>query len=434
MDALCIIQDDPADMEHEMRGMCNIYKGSALTIAVDSASSVSEGFLNERIAPNRRSVRVPYFSELFNCAGNFEIRDLLAPRSQFDVLGSRGWPLQENILSPRTLHIGAQQLFWSCQMSYCSEGSPVPDDLVHGQNGGSIKLSFLTFTTELLRNSVDAELSRTDYLLQSWYKIVSDYVKRSLSFTEDLFPAIAAVAEEVHLQTGLSYRAGLWEQDIHKSLLWYTNQDGKLAPSYRAPSWSWASLDLRDTEDIYGIVNLWDFETIESNIEHLEFHLRGLSGAFYDSPREGSYLLIRSAWIPAAKWPNREAPYCNQRYRQFDLYHYAVEYHRKDGTTSSGDDGPQEGQIVCDFDIEMTSDTVNISGDAFAPISYLLIAQSEGYEDCSRPLFPHNILWCLMLVRTRDSEDEFTRVGLARIPRSEKYPEPKWTTRTVKIF
>jgi hypothetical protein len=46
IDALCIIQDDPADKRREMAYMGQIYKNATVTIAAARAKSVHEGFLN----------------------------------------------------------------------------------------------------------------------------------------------------------------------------------------------------------------------------------------------------------------------------------------------------------------------------------------------------------------------------------------------------
>lgn len=78
-------------------------------------------------------------------------------------------------------------------------------------------------------------------MLERWYSIVEDYEKRLLSDGDDLFPAIAGLAEEIERQTGLTYLAGLWEEDIHQGLLWISFRAVNAPMLYRAPSWSWAA-------------------------------------------------------------------------------------------------------------------------------------------------------------------------------------------------
>ncbi len=57
IDALCIIQDSMEDKTKEIGAMENVYSNSALTIAVVSASSVAEGFLQTK---DRLRVEIPY--------------------------------------------------------------------------------------------------------------------------------------------------------------------------------------------------------------------------------------------------------------------------------------------------------------------------------------------------------------------------------------
>lgn len=256
IDALCIVQDDPEDMKKELKAMCNVYKGALLTITVDVADSASEGFLGQRDWTGPNQISVPYTNESLACTGTIEIRRPLMPRSSCRALDSRGWTLQENILSPRTLHISSQQLFWSCQSQYCSEGNPKQDETeVAGHDEGTIKFSFLLPGSNILPTSSSTIELRVDTMLRKWYVLVGDYTRRSLSYTGDIFPAIAALAEEIALQTEYDYKGGLWEQDTHQWLLWSANQNAIIPENYRAPSWSWASLDLRAAGGIYSPTN-----------------------------------------------------------------------------------------------------------------------------------------------------------------------------------
>jgi len=83
---------------------------------------------------------------------------------------------------------------------------------------------------------------------------VKNYSSRHLSYPWDKLPALSALAQEFgrRLQSTIpglvpEYIAGLWKHDLPKALMWHTGRTGsKLLPrptSYRAPSWSWASVD-----------------------------------------------------------------------------------------------------------------------------------------------------------------------------------------------
>ena len=82
-----------------------------------------------------------------------------------------------------------------------------------------------------------------------WYRIVSEYSNRELTVPEDKLPAISGVAIEMARISLDEYCAGLWRRQLRRELLWSTYPLIKvLKPAvWRAPSWSWASVNNRIT-------------------------------------------------------------------------------------------------------------------------------------------------------------------------------------------
>lgn len=98
-----------------------------------------------------------------------------------------------------------------------------------------------------------------------WSEIVLDYSSRHLSFGSDKLRALSVIAQVYHRDTRKEYLAGLWKQDLPLALCWFavpktsssatTNENEnpdseapaktlqKRLADYRAPSWSWASID-----------------------------------------------------------------------------------------------------------------------------------------------------------------------------------------------
>jgi hypothetical protein len=81
---------------------------------------------------------------------------------------------------------------------------------------------------------------------------VTDYSPRQLTFPSDKLPAISGLASKFHgiaeaCNRGSRYLAGLWEKDLMMELSWRldTKQESfhPIPREYRAPSWSWASVD-----------------------------------------------------------------------------------------------------------------------------------------------------------------------------------------------
>ena len=78
---------------------------------------------------------------------------------------------------------------------------------------------------------------------QAWRMIVQDYTRRALSEPSDKLIACAGLAEEFARVLRSEYLAGLWSDSLFEDLLWVRSSLCLPRPSYRAPSWTWASVD-----------------------------------------------------------------------------------------------------------------------------------------------------------------------------------------------
>ena len=84
-----------------------------------------------------------------------------------------------------------------------------------------------------------------------WHRLVSEYTNRALSVESDRLPAIAGIAQAVQSRLQSRYLAGIWMNDLRCSLLWHYTRSltavgvsyGKRPKAYRAPTWSWASIE-----------------------------------------------------------------------------------------------------------------------------------------------------------------------------------------------
>lgn len=135
-------------------------------------------------------------------------------------LATRGWALQERLLSPRTLFLTASQLFWQCSSMEVCEVLPT------NRLGSTLCYG-----------------GRKAISIASWNRIVQWYSKCSLTCSRDKLVAVAGIARMIHQQTNEQYIAGLWRKSIEFQICWFLYRPGAKAASYRAPSWSWASID-----------------------------------------------------------------------------------------------------------------------------------------------------------------------------------------------
>ncbi|KAH7333321.1 heterokaryon incompatibility protein-domain-containing protein, partial [Rhexocercosporidium sp. MPI-PUGE-AT-0058] len=201
IDALCIVQDSLEDWTNESVKMADVYGGAFLTLSAAHGASVHDGLPR---LPGTEKHRFPL---------------------QKDPLYSRAWALQERILSTRILIFGSDQMYWEC---HCSR---------EGEDGKTLPKTI----------SYRLPLKPT---LQDWNFVVMDYSSRCLTNETDKLPALSGLADVFHRATNYTYIAGLWRETLLKDLLWkqqwmlYGNQVEPGLPSqYRAPSWSWASID-----------------------------------------------------------------------------------------------------------------------------------------------------------------------------------------------
>lgn len=82
-----------------------------------------------------------------------------------------------------------------------------------------------------------------------WYEMVEEYMRRSLTKVIDKLPALSGMAITVQMAMPTNrYLAGHWRQGLELSLFWekvpWTGSKQVVRQGeYRAPTWSWASVD-----------------------------------------------------------------------------------------------------------------------------------------------------------------------------------------------
>lgn len=237
VDSLCIIQGDQEDLQKELPCMPKIYKHAVLTIVASAATNSSQGFLRPRNYDTQwdsQPVSLRCVDEYGN-DGAIVLNDFGVWRMQKTVepIDSRAWTLQERILSPRALVFDSSTISWICLSHTYSETDLQPTQRLH--------------MSLLLKESKNFFQKNGQDPVFSWAALVTQYSQRKLSFTSDKLIAIAAIAEEFGAAQQWDYVAGLWRQGIQTMAAWfYDDSIGNRRPGpddYRAPSWSWASVN-----------------------------------------------------------------------------------------------------------------------------------------------------------------------------------------------
>jgi hypothetical protein len=242
IDALCIIQDSMDDKLSELASMCETYQNASITIVAASASSANQGFLEDR-EPPKPSFQIPFWAPSGKLS-SVSLRLDVGYNHSNEPINKRAWALQEQLLSPRLLIYSSHTLQYHCQEHNVNLGNSLNIDVM------------LETSLKTLRESIPWQLRRSSNLIsnisdlqaigRAWAHIVRIYSQQLLSYAEDKLPALGAVAALFSARANTKYLTGLWSGgSLPRLLLWEVRQHEDYVPCslYRAPSWSWASLE-----------------------------------------------------------------------------------------------------------------------------------------------------------------------------------------------
>lgn len=235
IDSLCIIQDSKEDWQKESSRMDRIYEHAWCNIAATKANNSLEGLFSNRDPLTVRPVEVEarwdsHAPTKYYCW----IPDLWSGNVDNSPLLHRAWVVQEYILAPRVLHFAEGQIFWECCSLRACETYPlgIPNHTAFKPNldTQSLTRELITFYTPALQR----------YRL--WQIHVGRYTASKLTKpTEDKFLAISGLARKIGPPG--DYVAGLWKPILTRQLRWQTGENCTRQAEWRAPSWSWASID-----------------------------------------------------------------------------------------------------------------------------------------------------------------------------------------------
>jgi hypothetical protein len=133
IDSLCIIQDSKDDWDTESSRMQDVYEHAILNISADAASDSTAGLCSKDRLPFGLAVGGPRNGERVYVAAGWKRLDSSgishmpgwAPNSRY-VLDTRGWVLQERILSSRILHFSDYEMAWECDTNCRCECTVAP--------------------------------------------------------------------------------------------------------------------------------------------------------------------------------------------------------------------------------------------------------------------------------------------------------------------
>ena len=251
IDSLCIFQDSTEDWRCEAAQMGQVYENSLCNIAATGASNDEGGCFKDRdVSLLHRCTIKSEWDNQDNVTWEIIDSDFWYARVDKAPLNKRGWVMQERWLSSRVLHYGWDQILWECSEFDACETYPggLPKPLHDARSGFKLDPELMALRYQ---QQDDSTVSDMDLWHRStWLSIVSRYSVTSLTKKEDKLVAISGIAKRMQDLLDDEYLAGLWRKDLPCQLLWIVIDYGParfLTPTrprpYRAPSWSWASVD-----------------------------------------------------------------------------------------------------------------------------------------------------------------------------------------------
>jgi hypothetical protein len=145
-------------------------------------------------------------------------------------LDTRGWTLQESLLSTRVISFTPNEIRWTCNTRETCECLIRQDTWFQGNQSAAV------------------DVKSPQQASRYWWDTVRKYSTRNLTVKQDKLPAMSGVAEIVQRVTGSAYVAGLWADTLVTDLAWVRNrlQDRETywAPAdCITPTFSWASVE-----------------------------------------------------------------------------------------------------------------------------------------------------------------------------------------------
>jgi hypothetical protein len=339
VDAICIIQDDPVDLGVQIQHMNMVYGCAALTVVAASGSDSNAGLPG--LNPNsRKSLAIEH--EIQGVRLVTSLPDF-ASSLEKSVWDSRGWTMQEKVLSKHLLIFTEYQVFYHCNSAtWCEDAIWESQDACIQLSQGIDISSPDKASRALPHPSVTG--------LQKYSHFVKDYRSRQLSYESDALNAFMGALTALGRELNTSFIWGLPESAFNETLLWRSRIQKSSLRREQFPSWTW--LGWKESE----LPGLTEFPTVGTGhietIGHVQWHRVTTDGSqqligpppttYRELPRLNSLMVpkvllqnllrfwARSAYLFVGREPEAK----DERKPNFSRYgcpDYTVRFQKEDG-------------------------------------------------------------------------------------------------------
>jgi hypothetical protein len=312
--------------------------------------------------------------------------------------------LQERLLSPRTVHLHANEMVWACDVIERCECKGLTEKLdysvMNARKDQILKLDKMNLKE----------------IYGFWRTLVQDANRLNLTYESDRLTSLSGLASRIakYLPQNERYLAGLWEGDLARNLLWASDHKA-LEKKSTAPSWSWASLEWGDNN--FADKFQWEHESIPKHVE-----LSASSGAktYTQDPRtriisasvnineQNKYGMVQGGSIVI------EGPLCVELPQEYFPWQSKPPWSNFTTIVST------PSAELYDTDIEMESESLDF-------IYYLFIGTFNTVPEHHGPLIQHQ-----GLILKQNDEGKFERLGLWQSGEDDDDPR-RWGVQRVEI-
>jgi hypothetical protein len=244
-DSLCIMQDSEEDWAKQAAEMAFIYANSDCAIAAAVGDNAQHGCYSARNSLSFAPCRIAgnETKGLYAHAKNIRPGGSIEDMGVTSALFKRAWVYQERILSPKVLYFGQRGIAFNCKLIFASETDVDAKTYPLQPEGGFESALWHTPQTSLewIRHN---HVSDPGILHDIWFGMVTEYSQLAMTEPGDKLVALAGLASRVWANVGGEYLAGLWHRSFALDALWFVVGQRYPRPNgFRAPSWSWASVE-----------------------------------------------------------------------------------------------------------------------------------------------------------------------------------------------
>jgi hypothetical protein len=266
IDSLCILQDDQEEWEIEASNMSHIFANSQLTIAASRATDGSEGCWSSRLkepfhlrCTNDREIRDPRLWQPYQIEGldrdgspkTFSVslgfpHGIFRRKRPAEPLLKRAWVFQEQILSPRIIHYASGELFFECKTHIACEcsGWSVRSQIWDWETRWR-KAHNVLVNQDKSNRTVLGDLEQNLREFEAYKTLIETYTELDITNDLDRLPALSGLT----MGRNDEYLAGMWKSFFLMTLHWVPESESpkgimaRRPHEYRAPTWSWASME-----------------------------------------------------------------------------------------------------------------------------------------------------------------------------------------------